>query len=106
MQKTECEPQQQSQSHTHTQMDTDLNCMTELCWLKRVMTHTSMKGLGSEKKKDRQKLSQVLQQVKQVQQVHLSPERWIWEEEPGGKRWGKWLLAAGCPPEKRDGSSD
>ena len=39
--------------HTQvTQALTDLNCMTGLCWLKRVMTHMSMKGLGSERAKD------------------------------------------------------
>lgn len=36
-------------SHSHTRVHTDLNCMTVLCWLKRVMMHTSMKGFGSEK---------------------------------------------------------
>lgn len=35
---------------------------------------------------------------------HLSPERWILEEELGGKRLGIWLLATGCPPRKRVGS--
>lgn len=36
---------------------------------------------------------------------HLSPERWILEEELGGKRLGIWLLATGCPPGKWVGSS-
>lgn len=39
--------------------------------------------------------------------VHLSPERWILEEEPGGKQLEIWLLATGCPPRKQaDSSSD
>lgn len=37
--------------------------------------------------------------------VHLSPERWILEEELGGKQLEIWLLATGCPPRKQVGNS-
>lgn len=33
--------------------------------------------------------------------IHLSPGRWIWEEEQDGRRWGRSHLAAGYPPAYR-----
>jgi len=33
---------------------------------------------------------------------HLNPEQWTLEEELDGRRWGRWHLAAGCPPAIRN----